>query len=535
MKRALLLLLVVGCATGSTVKGPLKPFASSGITRHPAPRRIALLVGVDNFEDARFHPLRWASADARALAQAIDGLDRVIVLSRPEETSRAAVLSAFHSLEREVQSPEDTVIVYFSTHGTLARRPGGELERYLVMRDTRLDVVSETGLSLSALTGELDRLISRKKALILATCHSGRGKSLLSDPLQIALAEHKGPPPLEAVSEALIVMTAAAQVEAAIESDRLEHDVYTYYLLEGLERGDRDGDGAVSATEAHDYAREGTYQFTSGQQRPTLESVVIGRDPIWLHGRPVRRPRPIVHSYAPSSDGLELWVDGRSKGQFPGTMAIEPGPHRVELRAHSELVWGGEVSLAAGEAVDLAELIPPSLGLELDAAGDLELPLTQGAFAEWPILGRVGLRGTLLHWPLKGLGLGVELGYGGGAGSVLGGRSALPYRLDVFSAAVRAAYRWSWSGDWSSAFAIHGGTLEAWRKVNRPEFIGTDYLRGVDAGAEISLRWSPGGGLRIGAELGLGALIARFGEVVGAYPSLRFGGVVSFAPKGGGL
>lgn len=52
--------------------------------------------------------------------------------------------------------------------------------------------------------------------------------------------------------------------------------------LEALSAGDRDGDGAVTISEAHDYPRERAWQFTQGQQRPAAESTILGLDPIVL-------------------------------------------------------------------------------------------------------------------------------------------------------------------------------------------------------------------------------------------------------------
>ena len=61
-------LLLAACASSSGSKGrPLSAFAPEGVTDFPA-QRHALLVGIDHFEDNRFNELRFASADARALA-----------------------------------------------------------------------------------------------------------------------------------------------------------------------------------------------------------------------------------------------------------------------------------------------------------------------------------------------------------------------------------------------------------------------------------------------------------------------------------
>ncbi|MEI8351089.1 MAG: TonB-dependent receptor, partial [bacterium] len=51
------------------------------------------------------------------------------------------------------------------------------------------------------------------------------------------------------------VLSASAFGETAREDDRLQGDVYTHFLIEGIKSGDLDGDGAVTLTEADDYAR----------------------------------------------------------------------------------------------------------------------------------------------------------------------------------------------------------------------------------------------------------------------------------------
>jgi len=179
-------------------------------------QRHALLVGIDHFEDERFNELRFAAADARALAVALSEFDDVRELIRPEQTRRAAILEALDELERRIRSPRDTVLLYFSTHGSLAQRPGGELERELVIGDTRLDLLRETGLSFEDLIHRAERPSSRRVAVVLATCHAGRGKSRISDALAQALTASKAPAPkFEDVSEAVVVLSAAAFGEAA--------------------------------------------------------------------------------------------------------------------------------------------------------------------------------------------------------------------------------------------------------------------------------------------------------------------------------
>jgi helicase len=53
-----------------------------------------------------------------------------------------------------------------------------------------------------------------------------------------------------------IVLSAAGSAELSYETAELSHGVFTYYLLEAATKGDKDGDGIVTTTEAYSYASE---------------------------------------------------------------------------------------------------------------------------------------------------------------------------------------------------------------------------------------------------------------------------------------
>jgi hypothetical protein len=425
-------LALAACASNSGLKGsPLAAFAPEGITDQPAWRH-ALLVGIDHFEDERFNELRFAAADARALAAALSEFDDVRELVRPEQTRRAAILEALDQLEKRLRSPRDTVLLYFSTHGSLVQRPGGELERELVAGDTRLDLLRETGLSVDELIRRAEKLPSRRVAVVLATCHAGRGKSRIPDALAQALAAHKAAPPrLEDVSEAVVVLSAAAFGEAAREDETLGHDVYTYFLLEALSAGDRDGDGAVTISEAHDYARERTWRFTNGQQRPASESTILGLDPIVLRGRRQRDGLPVIFSYAHSAEGIAVRLSGVEKGVLPGGFSASPGAQRLELvdSGTGGLLYADTIHLKAGDRVELSHLIPPARKLEVYLEGGLFVPLSQGARDGLPVAPAAGLRVLVRNWPAAHLTTDLSISIFGGTGTTATFDQPLPYDL----------------------------------------------------------------------------------------------------------
>jgi uncharacterized caspase-like protein len=296
---ATLLAVLAACAS----PGPLEKGGKGGLvavkvderalSQAYTPRRLALLVGISRFEDPQWRNLRYAAKDAEDLAAALRDptrghFDQVRVLTRPRETTRAAILAALRQLKQEATRPDDVVVVYFSAHGTLARDGRGELKRYLVTTDASYRAISQTALSMDALKAGFDELPSRRRLMVLATCHSGSGKSLLPRELEAELAGIKSgfyARPLEESSRASMVFAACDWGETAREDEGLRNDIYTHFLIDGLTgAADRNVDGAVTATEAHDYARRRTYTFTGGRQRPSAEILEVGADPVVLAG-----------------------------------------------------------------------------------------------------------------------------------------------------------------------------------------------------------------------------------------------------------
>lgn len=495
-----LLFALAACATSTGLKGrPLGAFAPEGITDLPAARH-ALLVGIDRFEDPRFNELRFASADALALAAALDEFDDVQALVRPEETRRAAILEALAELERRIRSPRDTVLLYFSTHGSLAQRPGGELDRYLVAGDTRLDLLRETGISVEELIHHAEKLASRRVAVVLATCHSGRGKSRLTDGLVRALAARKEPLRwLEDVSEAVVVLSAAAFGEAAREDEALGHDVYTYFLIEALRAADRDGDGAVTISEAHDYARERTWQFTRGQQRPAVESAILGLDPIVLHGHRQREGLPVVYSYDRSSEGVAVRLSGKTKGVLPGGFAVPLGEQQLELldSGTGGLLYSSTISLQAGERVDLSRLIPPARRFEVEVGGGMFAPWSKAARATLPLAPEISLQLRARHWPNPDLAAVLGISLFGSKGAT----GALDQPYDLVGVQVRGGlgYIFELGRGLDLEPQLQVGNL--WLSRRFQEFRAHESLRALTLSPAVELAASPGGALRVGLRL----------------------------------
>ncbi|MCB9758489.1 MAG: caspase family protein [Alphaproteobacteria bacterium] len=414
MAALIVLAVLAACAPQVRTKG-FEPAVTTAAALSQAlePRRRALIIGVDEYDDPAFGELRHAGDDAEALAEALrhaqGGFDEVVVLTGPEATRRESLLRALRQVRTELRR-EDELVVYFSGHGTRAN-DGEAWRRYLLASDSRASDLEASALELEALQRFFASLPPARKALILDACFHGGGRSVeRPDPLGLMT-----PPPTDALTPSAVSMGpgeahlyATSAGHPSLEDDTLGHGVYTWFLLEAIGWGfpdaDLDGDGLVTAYEAHDHARTRTMTYTEGVQIPEAAFRVVGEADLVLAGDPSRRrsrEQALVYLY-PHADtamsGATLRVNGRMRGTMPGTIPIEPGRHHLEIRdAEGELRVDGHVTLRPGSSYRLDDL-------ERVAAGPRSTVGVRGLALAAPAMGEslgAGALGPELWWQVR--------------------------------------------------------------------------------------------------------------------------------------
>ncbi|HEY5595353.1 MAG TPA: caspase family protein, partial [Nitrospiria bacterium] len=424
-------------------------------------KRIAVVIGINSYRDPKWNPLAYAVKDAEDIAAVLRDpnsgrFDRVTVLSSPEETARENILQAVRRVARENLSPADTVVLYISSHGTLGRIKDGHLRQYVVTHDTDPGAVASTAIDLDELKKEFNQLRSQKKVLILAFCHSGQGKSQLDESMQSELKTLKAPffvKPIESASEATVVLTASAWGETAREDRNLENDIYTHFLIEGIKGEDRNGDGAVTVTEAHDYAREKTYYYTQGQQRPSIESVILGTDPIVMAGTVIRSAKPVLYDYSQRFQGVHVVIDGQEKGTLPSGVAVEPGKRHVVLLPDggAEPIYDDQVNVRTGQQLSIPVLIlghDQNLAVRLGYQGFLTEEINNSVSKPLMTYGLVYNHHTLFT---PRLGFRADFSYGRDRQTLEAG--ATTAEADVSQTSVGAALLYRYQTKWVSLYA----------------------------------------------------------------------------------
>jgi hypothetical protein len=519
------LLALVSCLAQTRQKGGLAPvegLSAAKVEQALKPKRLALLVGINQFSDERWPALKHAVSDAQELGELLSSAEKgrfesVKVLADEEGTSLEQVLAALDDLERRNVSPADTVLVYFSTHGTLSRGPEASLARYLVTSDTDQKQIRRTALMVRDLLQRFDRLPSKRKVLVLASCHSGSGKSALPEQINSELKGIKGAffvRPLEEISQASMVLTACAWGETAREDDKLGHDIYTHYFIEALTGEDTDGDGAVTASEAHAHALSRTYYHSRGRQRPQMESNVLGADPIVLSGRRIYPADPVLFSFLPQLEGMRVKVDGRDKGELPARLVLPAGSHQIQVINGGEegpKILDRKVEFKPGDRLAVETLIERSKPhWHVSIRGGYQRFLDQQTrdtlIGPAPMF---GLSATRLNFPLEQLETGMDFHLGGGNQPVhMGGASMYQGLLEI-SYGIFMLYRLE-LGYLTVLFGPRLASMHILRRdVGAEGYRGDEHFFNVTPGMMLQLRFKILSGFFVDLEARMHFLMVR--------------------------
>lgn len=332
-------------------------------------RRIAVLVGANAAAPDR-QPLRYAHQDADRLAQVLLRVggyepEGVVVLHDPAPEQLLEKLEqARANLRNSDGNSESLLFFYYSGHADeTSLYPSG---RPLPLERLRL-LLDEPGITVRV--GFID------------ACQGGawtRAKGLHAvEPFQV---------PLSALRSAGSVLIASSSgLESAHESDLLRGSFFTHHFAAGLlGAADQTGDGAVSLTEAFDYAKRLTIRdsarYAQAPQHPSFDLRLRGRQDLILAQLPVSTSSLVIEQERGPLEILQLST-GSVVAELPAgrrttRLALAPGRYLVrrELR---RILSSSEIELPpAGDApvwVHERELVPTGALGQAGTKGQLGL------------------------------------------------------------------------------------------------------------------------------------------------------------------
>ncbi len=261
----------------------------------------AVLVGIADYAGSGMD-LTYCDDDALEFGAALSGAGNwrqeniTIIVDR--QANRAAIWGALQRMAT-LSDADDLCLFFFSGHG--ARGPdvapfdeGGGQDEFLVESDDEQNIRDDE------LGQWIADLPTTKFVGIIAACYSGgmikaasagthasmTAKGLgtpepaaiadgFADDLRRAIERKRQMTPLDLDDNGFgVVITAADDDETCQESEQLEHDVFVYYVLEGMGGpADANSDGWFSAEEIYAYGNPRATAFNSGQHAQLYDAL----------------------------------------------------------------------------------------------------------------------------------------------------------------------------------------------------------------------------------------------------------------------
>src|SRR5581483_6208483 len=275
------------------------------MTGDPKPRPgVALVIGVGDYRHHGMVPLRFAVADAEALADLLTDpdvcafpADRVALLTDAAAHRDAIVYHLSEWLPRHARGAE-LVVIYFAGHGT-ARALGRKEAGFLLPHDADPDNPVARGVAMGDLARWIEGLEATAVVVCIDCCHAGMALTRGPEPVGPDLA--LSPRVLDEVAgRGQFWLASCDEGQRSVEDPALGHGLFTYHLLKGITgEGDRDGDGRVGVAELFEYVSQAVVRDARKygvQQKPWTKAHAAG-------GVYISAPRARRHGPAPPDDG----------------------------------------------------------------------------------------------------------------------------------------------------------------------------------------------------------------------------------------
>ena len=243
----------------------------------------AVVIGINSYPNVP--ALKYAVNDAKAFYQILINVNRVpeenVTLLLESDATLANLRSTLGTILKQKADKKDTVIIYFAGHGATERdamSPDGDgLEKYILPYNADLDDLYASAIPMREIAHIFNRIQSDRLIFIADACYSGAsgGRTVGAPGFRANISDEF----LERISQGKgrIILTASDTNEVSVEDDKLQHGVFTYFLIEGL-RGsaDLDQDGLIHVDEAYRYVSTKVKQVTGQRQHPLKKGTVAG-------------------------------------------------------------------------------------------------------------------------------------------------------------------------------------------------------------------------------------------------------------------
>ena len=189
-------------------------------------RKLALLIGINKYQDKAIPELVGAVPDARSVREVLEfqlGYETTLV----EDGSRESIIRAFNKLALEADG-NDSVVIYYAGHGVLVQVPGSKVETgYWLPADSNAEL-PQTWISNADISRLIGLIGSKQLMLISDSCYSGA----LAGTERVQFDQKAEANDL--LSRKAAVVMASGGEEPVADEGKEGHSVFTWYLMKSL-------------------------------------------------------------------------------------------------------------------------------------------------------------------------------------------------------------------------------------------------------------------------------------------------------------
>lgn len=245
---------------------------AANVKQQPDRDAIAIIIGIEKYK--RVAKADFANADAQDFydyaSRALGIKPENIKLLVDDGADDAEIYRAFQIwLPLKVKKGKTNVFVFFSGHG-LPSQDGKSL--VLLPWGVDKDFIDKTAINQQEIITALQAVQAKTVTMFLDSCYSGQtrsGETLLASARPIALKVSETSYPAN-----FTVISASAPDQLSSSSPELQHGIFSYYLMKGME-GDADlnKDGKITVAEMQEYLTDMVGRQAMGinrKQQPQL-------------------------------------------------------------------------------------------------------------------------------------------------------------------------------------------------------------------------------------------------------------------------
>jgi hypothetical protein len=234
---------------------------------------VAIIIGIQNYK--RLAKADFADQDATKFAEYAHralGIpkDKIKILI-DAEADQSALLKTFRNwLPLNVNKGKTEVFVFYSGHG-LPSNDGKSL--YFLPHAADQDLLDETAIDQKKIIAAIQSAQPKSVTMFVDSCYSGQsrnGSQLLAGAKPVNLKNADISYPLE-----FTVFTASASDQISSASNDLQHGIFSFYLMKGMEgAADINKDGNITYGEMQEYLNENVQRQALAANRVQVPQLI---------------------------------------------------------------------------------------------------------------------------------------------------------------------------------------------------------------------------------------------------------------------